>query len=202
MARPRDISKSDILDVARRLLQTRGCNGFSIRDVSEEVGITTASLHYHFPTKANLIAEILRQDGTRMHERMAAIEGEADTFAGRLALVRQHFLTVQDEPGAIGPALVAVVDLFTLPAEAQSEVHQWFLSLEGWLSRFAMQARTSGELGPDRPLDVVVSEACASLLAAMLLPRTRNHLSSLQGPGTRLANRTHGNARPPGTGLS
>ncbi len=198
MARPRDISKEEILNAARRLLQTRGCNGFSIRDVSEEVGITTASLHYHFPTKARLIAEVLRQDGARMHERMAAIEGEADTFVGRLDLIRRHFLAAQDEPGAIGPALVAVVDLFTLPPESQSEVHQWFLSLEGWLSRFAMQARTSGELGPERPLDLVVSESCASLLAAMLLPRTRSHLSSLPSAEARPVNRIQTHLRPPG----
>src|ERR1051326_5309076 len=43
-----------ILDVAERLVQTRGFNGFSYADIAVEVGITKASLHYHFPTKADL----------------------------------------------------------------------------------------------------------------------------------------------------
>lgn len=201
MARPRDIPKAEIIDAARRLLQTRGSNGFSVRDVGEEVGITTASLHYHFPTKGGLITGVLSQDRAKMNERMAAIEGEAETFASRTKLMNHFFSTCYKEPGAIGPAVVAAVDLFTLPPECQSEVQQWFLNMEGWLTRFAMQARATGELPTDRPVDVQVSEACASLLGAMLLPRTREHLSPLQGSGPRLANRTHGHTRPPGTGL-
>ena len=43
-----------VLDVAERLVQRRGFNGFSYADIAAEVGIKTASLHYHFPTKADL----------------------------------------------------------------------------------------------------------------------------------------------------
>ena len=46
--------RSRILDVAERLVQTRGFNGFSYADIAAEVGITKASLHYHFATKAEL----------------------------------------------------------------------------------------------------------------------------------------------------
>jgi TetR/AcrR family transcriptional regulator, transcriptional repressor for nem operon len=201
MARRRDITKAEIIDAARRLIETRGCNGFSVRDVSEEVGITTASLHYHFPTKGGLITEALSQDRAKMNERMAAIEGETETFAFRTMLMNQFFSTSSGEPGAIGAAVVAAVDLFTLPPECQAEVQQWFLNMEGWLTRFAMQARATGELPTDHPVDVQVSDACASLLGAMLLPRTRAHLSPLQASGPRLANKTHGHTRPPGTGF-
>jgi AcrR family transcriptional regulator len=41
-----------ILDVAERLVQTRGFNGFSYADVAGELGVTKASLHYRFPGKA------------------------------------------------------------------------------------------------------------------------------------------------------
>jgi TetR/AcrR family transcriptional repressor of nem operon len=43
-----------VLDVAERLLQTRGYNGFSYADVAAELKITKASLHYHFACKAEL----------------------------------------------------------------------------------------------------------------------------------------------------
>ena len=43
-----------ILDVAERLVQLRGFNDFSYADIARELGITTASLHYHFPSKAEL----------------------------------------------------------------------------------------------------------------------------------------------------
>src|SRR5271169_1858862 len=43
-----------ILDVAERLAQTRGYNGFSYADIAAQLLITKASLHYHFPSKAEL----------------------------------------------------------------------------------------------------------------------------------------------------
>ena len=45
---------SRILDVSERLVQQRGFNGFSYADVAAELGVTKASLHYHFPGKAEL----------------------------------------------------------------------------------------------------------------------------------------------------
>ena len=41
-----------ILDIAERLVQTRGFNGFSYADIAGALAVTKASLHYHFPTKA------------------------------------------------------------------------------------------------------------------------------------------------------
>ena len=43
-----------ILDAAQALAQVRGYNGFSHADVSAELAITKASIHYHFPGKADL----------------------------------------------------------------------------------------------------------------------------------------------------
>jgi TetR/AcrR family transcriptional regulator, transcriptional repressor for nem operon len=47
-------TKSKLLDAAALLVQTRGYNGFSFHDLADTVGIRTASIHYHFPTKAAL----------------------------------------------------------------------------------------------------------------------------------------------------
>src|SRR5580704_19068132 len=51
---PRTAAATAILDVAERLAQTRGYNGFSYADIAIQLGVTKASLHYHFPSKAEL----------------------------------------------------------------------------------------------------------------------------------------------------
>ena len=48
-----------LLDAAGELAQTRGYNAFSFRDLSERIGVTTASIHYHFPSKADLGRELV-----------------------------------------------------------------------------------------------------------------------------------------------
>ena len=40
-----------ILDIAERLVQTRGFNAFSYADIAAALHVTKATLHYHFPTK-------------------------------------------------------------------------------------------------------------------------------------------------------
>lgn len=48
-------SKADeILDVAERMARQGGYGGFSFRDLASAVGIKSASVHYHFPTKVDL----------------------------------------------------------------------------------------------------------------------------------------------------
>ena len=62
-----------ILDVAERLIQTRGFNGFSYADVSAAVGITKASLHYHFPTKADLGLSLVQRYQETFVEALAGL---------------------------------------------------------------------------------------------------------------------------------
>ena len=48
-----------ILDVAQKLVQTRGFNAFSYADIAKVLGVTTASLHYHFASKADLGVKLI-----------------------------------------------------------------------------------------------------------------------------------------------
>jgi TetR/AcrR family transcriptional repressor of nem operon len=50
-----------IMSVARRTVQAHGYNALSFRDLAAEVGIKSASVHYHFPTKGDLGAELARR---------------------------------------------------------------------------------------------------------------------------------------------
>ena len=47
-------TREQLLTVAADLLQRVGYASFSFRDLAEAVGIRAASVHYHFPTKADL----------------------------------------------------------------------------------------------------------------------------------------------------
>src|ERR1700733_2743383 len=63
-----------ILDIAERLVQTRGFNNFSYADIASELGITTASLHYHFPGKAELGLALITRYGERFSHALSQIE--------------------------------------------------------------------------------------------------------------------------------
>lgn len=46
--------RDEILQCATELIQTHGFNGFSYKDISEQVGISKASIHHHFASKEEL----------------------------------------------------------------------------------------------------------------------------------------------------
>src|SRR3954463_16260123 len=59
-------TKQVIMDAARAMVQARGYNGLSFRELAKEVGVKSASVHYHFPTKGDLgaaLARRYREDG-------------------------------------------------------------------------------------------------------------------------------------------
>lgn len=63
-----------ILDIAERLVQTRGFTNFSYADIAAELGITKASLHYHFPGKAELGQAVIARYGERFAEALSEID--------------------------------------------------------------------------------------------------------------------------------
>ena len=53
--------KAAIMDAAERRMQQGGFGGFSFREIAADVGIKSSSVHYHFPTKEDLAAAVIRR---------------------------------------------------------------------------------------------------------------------------------------------
>src|SRR5688572_2738685 len=83
MAATADTSQR-ILDIAERLVQTRGYNGFSYADIAEAMQVTKASLHYHFRSKADLGAELIERYERNFLAALAQIDREAKDAADKL----------------------------------------------------------------------------------------------------------------------
>jgi len=54
-------AKEAILEAARRTAQAHGYSGLNFRELADEVGIKAASIHYHFPSKADLGAAVAKR---------------------------------------------------------------------------------------------------------------------------------------------
>jgi len=80
-------TQTAILDAAERRASASGYAGFSFRDIAQDVGIKSASIHYHFPTKAALVARLAQ----RYTDRFLAGLAEAPAGPARLAAWRDAF---------------------------------------------------------------------------------------------------------------
>jgi TetR/AcrR family transcriptional repressor of nem operon len=55
-----DVANS-IMDAAEKRMRLGGFGGFSFREIAADVGVKSSSVHYHFPTKENLAAAVVRR---------------------------------------------------------------------------------------------------------------------------------------------
>ncbi|HEX2749193.1 MAG TPA: TetR/AcrR family transcriptional regulator [Verrucomicrobiales bacterium] len=171
MARRRDIPRDEILDAALLLLQTRGCNGFSIRDLGAETGLRPASLHYHFPSKADLLAAVIRRYRGHLNARIAEIEAETDILRTRLERVIALFspLAEEDRFCVMG---VAAADLLTLPPAPAEEARALTANLMGWLTRFFSRAKAERELPAATEPEASAALLLSAIQGSLMLART------------------------------
>src|ERR1700742_2935944 len=62
--------KTATLAAAERRIKAAGFGGFSCRDIAADVSIKGSSVHYHFPTKEDLGAAVIRRWGERTFGRI------------------------------------------------------------------------------------------------------------------------------------
>lgn len=77
--------KQQILDVAETLVRQRGFDGFSYADIEQQIGIRKASIHHHFPSKAELSDALVTRYQDRVLGRFSAIESRRGRAGDRLA---------------------------------------------------------------------------------------------------------------------
>ncbi|MCZ2498854.1 TetR family transcriptional regulator [Xylophilus sp. Kf1] len=73
-------AREAILEAARKAAQSHGYSGLNFRDLAAAVGVKSASVHYHFPTKADLgaaVARRYREDTARRLEALSDLSPDA-----------------------------------------------------------------------------------------------------------------------------
>ena len=78
-------TKTALMDAAEQAVRARGHDGFSYADLSEIIGIRKASIHYHFPAKADLLTAIMVRYCDTMQSELEAISDRFETAADRLS---------------------------------------------------------------------------------------------------------------------
>ena len=174
-----------ILDVAERLVQTRGFNGFSYADISAEVGITKASLHYHFRTKAELGCRLIERYSQAFASALAAIDARPSDAAAKLELyIRLYADVLRQERMCLCGMLAA--EHSTLPPPMQDAIRRFFDMNEEWLAAVVEQGRETGTVRFDGPAREVAQLLFGSLEGAMLVARSYDDMARFELLATRL----------------
>jgi TetR/AcrR family transcriptional repressor of nem operon len=174
-----------ILDIAERLVQTRGFTNFSYGDVAKELGITTASLHYHFPGKAELGQALITRYAERFGEALERIDREVPDAPSKLeAYANLYAGVLQGERMCMCGVLAA--EYQTLPPEMRRAVIGFFDENQRWLAAVLRQGRNDKMLAYTEPPEEVAQRILSTLEGAMLVSRPYGELARFNSTARQL----------------
>ena len=159
-----------ILDVAERLAQRRGFNGFSYADIASELDVTKASVHYHFASKADLGTALIGRYALRFGEALDRADQLADERAKLAAYAEVYAGVLRDDRMCLCGMLAAEYE--TLPEAMQIAVARFFVDNERWRERVLEEGRAKGTLAFDSSARDAAVLLISGLEGAMLVSRS------------------------------
>ncbi len=159
-------TKSKILDAAEALIQVNGFNGFSYLDLADEIGIKTASIHYHYKTKDDLAAALIQRISELHGLGLAEIKRNINAPKDRLIAVLEIFKSYVPEKKFCLCGMMAI-EMYSVSPKVRDLLISYFDKFQTWL------AEQFEELNVNEPKQQALS--FVSLLeGAVLLARLRN----------------------------
>ena len=128
------LTRDQLLSEAEGLIRRGGYAAFSYAHLADKIGITKASIHYHFPSKQHLLEAVTELGMSRFIDALAEIETLHPDAGVRLQQYGELFIDGFDEQ--FRPLCCALSsELAVLPSSMAVKVRVYFdLHLE-WLTR-------------------------------------------------------------------
>ena len=157
-------TRTAILDVTEELFPHARFQRLGVKDLAEQVEIRTSSIHYHFPTKADLCRALIsrhrqRVAGSARGDRPSRWPIRGRSSSGSPAM----FQSTIEAGNRMCPFGMLAADSETLESGSCDELRESFSDLESWLRRVLLEGRKAGMLayngsaaarGSSDPLDL------------------------------------------------
>lgn len=167
--KPTTDTRTAILRRAERYLQDAGFASFSFRDLAADLGIKSASVHYHFPSKEELGVALLKsyQDWFERWARSRAPGGSVRADLLEWFKYYQHLARAGDI--CAGGAFAA--EYSVLPERVRAQLTELEGSLRTWLRARLRHGRKQGEIRAEGRIDDQVELVLATLQGGTQIAR-------------------------------
>lgn len=178
--RQRSETAEQILDLAEELIQTRGYSAFSYQDIADNLGIRKASIHYHFPSKADLGIAVVDRYIARFGTALAEIADDASKPSmAMLDLYVQPYRQFASTPDRVCLCGALAGEMLALPPELRARVDHFFRTHQLWLTRILERGVARGEFKLAAPARKVARFVFGALQGALLVKRATDDPSQL-----------------------
>jgi len=174
MAQTRSDMREALMDAARAMVQAHGYNALSFRELAKAVGIKSASVHYHFPTKGDLAAALAQrytEDGAAALEKLLTKSQHPKGLMDRYVEIFRAALANDNRMCLVG---IMAAEYDDLPPAVRGEVDAFARMNIAWLARVLALARP--RLGKPA-LNEQAAAIFAAIEGAQLVARGRGDIA-------------------------
>ena len=162
--------KKQIIDLAIKLVQQKGYVGFSYDDISKQLGVTKASIHYHFEKKEDLGVAITERLAKSLQNFLLIKKDASFSVEEKL----KKFIQVQAERFActeICPISSLQTDFNSLPDVVQKKIEEVSRLELSIMKDLIAEAQTKGILNKTDDIHSVAVTILSSIKGALLYRR-------------------------------
>ncbi|MEO1114499.1 MAG: TetR/AcrR family transcriptional regulator [Pseudomonadota bacterium] len=170
-AAPAD-TEEKILDLAETLIRQNGYNGFSFRDIASGVGVKSSSVHYYFPTKADLGARVARRYTDRFLDLLGDPEEPAMPAEAVISKLHHAFARSLGQDGQMCLCGILAAESAGLPDAVVREAKAFFDRTGAWLTKGLSQSDWGAGVSED-DLTRQSLAVLAQLEGAMLIAKVQ-----------------------------
>ncbi|PYE22044.1 TetR family transcriptional regulator [Rhizobium sp. PP-F2F-G20b] len=179
-------TSDEILASARNLIMSGGYNGFSYADISEVVGIRKASIHHHFPSKVDLVRELVKRYREDGQASVVTLEQNVPDALDILKVYANHWAKcIEDASRPYCVCALLASELPSLPPEVATEVTAFFRFISSWLTAVMERGSKNGALNLTSEPHIEAEAFLATVYGAMLSSRAYGKpevFSTILGP--------------------
>ncbi len=133
-------TRETIMAAAKPVVQAHGYNGLSFREIGKAVGVKSASIHYHFPTKGDLGAALARRYTDDAATAFEAISARTADPGNRLRAYANGFRVALENDNRMCLCGIMAAEYDDLPDAVKTEVARFGDVNVAWLARVLSEA--------------------------------------------------------------
>ncbi|MCG9875713.1 MAG: TetR/AcrR family transcriptional regulator [Leptospiraceae bacterium] len=158
--------KSNLKEIASKRIRQAGYNAFSFRDLANEIGIKSSSVHYYFPTKAALVEELANDYKDNFFKRLELETAKLVSPSSKiLVLIKLYEESLSKNLNCLCGMLASEIDL--LSDKEKKAIKSFYNELEIKLNSIL----STTPLKIDKEVNEIVYLIMSSLNGSVVLDR-------------------------------
>ncbi len=164
-------TRTEIIKFGDSLIREKGYNAFSFADISKQLNIKNASVHYHFPTKTTLGLAIVQEHRSRLEKLKTKTANKAPVEKLNVFLNIYSVARSENKICIVGSL---ATDFYTVEPEMQTELRKLADDILNWVIAILKEGRNKKVFQFNTTERTKALMIITNMLAAVQLTRLTN----------------------------